>query len=236
MEYNVSQSDYAYHEIRKRILSGLYNHEYWFTSNSFAEEFGMGITPVKKALNRLVMDGFLVSIPRRGYRLKHIFLKDVYDLMHVRMLIESGVAYDVARNAPRHPEILKRMEALIQLNNYIAGDPNAADTLDIVRTMEEEFHTLYINLTENQLLIKQYADLWSNSIQFYLYSIAQYSEYVRYPVLIKDGGFTSHEELYRLILKGDEEELKNAAANHLNGSIEILNSIMATKKDYGILI
>lgn len=56
------------------------------------------------------MDGFLVSVPRRGYRLKHIFLKDVYDLMHVRMLIESGVAYDVARNAPRHPEILKRLE------------------------------------------------------------------------------------------------------------------------------
>ena len=48
MEYNVSQSDYAYHEIRKRILAGLYNHEYWFTSNSFADVFGMVFAPVKK--------------------------------------------------------------------------------------------------------------------------------------------------------------------------------------------
>ena len=50
MDLGMSLSDFAYCDIRDRIMAGMYDHEYIFTTNRFAEELGTTPTPVKEAL------------------------------------------------------------------------------------------------------------------------------------------------------------------------------------------
>lgn len=230
MDLGMSLSDFAYCDIRDRIMAGMYDHEYIFTTNRFAEELGTTPTPVKEALNRLVQEGFLTSIPRRGYRLKPVFLKDVYDLLDTRTIIETGAAHDVAKNAPRHPEILKKMQKSIEISLQMRADPSMADTSEPLRKLEHEFHMLYVELTENQMLISLYQNIWNKNVLFYLYNLIQY------PISLRRNGFDSHREIYEAILRGDSDKLAETAFHHLDGTRQILDGIASTKDQYGILI
>ena len=125
----------------------------------------------------------------------------MYDLLDTRTIIETGAAHDVAKNAPRHPEILKKMQKSIEISLQMRADPSMADTSEPLRKLEHEFHMLYVELTENQMLISLYQNIWNKNVLFYLYNLIQY------PISLRRNGFDSHREIYEAILRGDSDKL-----------------------------
>lgn len=49
---------------------------------------GISRTPVREALNKLVKDGLIESIPRKGFYVKHLFSKDVEEIYELREILE----------------------------------------------------------------------------------------------------------------------------------------------------
>lgn len=64
-----------------------------------AERFSVSKSPVRDALGRLVQEGLVIVMPRQGYRVAPISVKDVRDMLEYRAVLEGAAARMAAENA-----------------------------------------------------------------------------------------------------------------------------------------
>jgi DNA-binding GntR family transcriptional regulator len=82
----------AYMRLRDHIISCRLAPGARVTEALLASEFGLGKTPVREALLRLQNDGLVQVMPRHGYRITAITLRDVQEICALRMILESAAA------------------------------------------------------------------------------------------------------------------------------------------------
>ncbi|MES2937813.1 MAG: GntR family transcriptional regulator [Pseudomonadota bacterium] len=95
-----------------------------------AERIGMGRTPVREALLRMVSIGLIVQQPRRGLLVSNIALAEHLDLIQTRRVLEHLIAACSARRATaqqrkdivRCAEKMTRAAARARLDDYMAAD------------------------------------------------------------------------------------------------------------------
>ena len=83
-----SKRDAVYEFIRERIVMGRYRPGDLLDEQTLADENGVSRTPVREALRRLVEEGLVQVLPRRGVLVSQISLKTINDMMEARYLIE----------------------------------------------------------------------------------------------------------------------------------------------------
>lgn len=86
---------------------------------------GISRTPVREALHQLAKEGLVEVVPGRVVTVASRSLKDVLDILHMRLLLEPEMARLVAESAhASHIETLReavtRMEAAVQQDDYPA--------------------------------------------------------------------------------------------------------------------
>lgn len=74
--------------LRAGILSGSLQPGERLGVVEIARQFGVGTTPVREGLSRLVSQGLVVAIGRRGFRVSEISRADLADLTRLRSLVE----------------------------------------------------------------------------------------------------------------------------------------------------
>jgi GntR family transcriptional regulator, rspAB operon transcriptional repressor len=82
----------AYEKLRNMILTGELPPETAITENSIVDRLGIGKTPVREAMRRLVLEGLLDVTPRLGYTVTAITQQDVEDLFQMRVINEVAAA------------------------------------------------------------------------------------------------------------------------------------------------
>ncbi len=95
-----------------------------------AQRTGLGRTPVREALLRMVSVGLVVQQPRRGLMVSAIDLGQHFDLLHTRRALESLIAASSARRAtPAQRKALVRCAQSMQkaalrqrLDEYMQAD------------------------------------------------------------------------------------------------------------------
>lgn len=95
-----------------------------------AERTGLGRTPVREALMRMVSIGLIVQQPRRGLLVSTIDLADHLDVIQTRRVLELLIAACSARRATarQRQEIVRCAEMMVEaagrgdLNDYMQAD------------------------------------------------------------------------------------------------------------------
>lgn len=95
-----------------------------------AERTGLGRTPVREALMRMVSIGLIVQQPRRGLLVSTIDLADHLDVIQTRRVLERLIAACSARRATalQRKEIVRCAELMVKaahrgdLNDYMQAD------------------------------------------------------------------------------------------------------------------
>lgn len=83
-----SLRDQAYTRILNDIkMCVLYPGEH-VAINELSENYGIGISPIRDALQQLISEGFVIPVPRYGFIITPITLSDIQDLFEVRMILE----------------------------------------------------------------------------------------------------------------------------------------------------
>lgn len=75
-----------------------------------ADRYGTSKTPVRQALSRLAMEGMVDTLPRRGWMVRHITVRDVRHVYLLRRLLEPEAAAMAAEIAT--PNDIARLERL----------------------------------------------------------------------------------------------------------------------------
>lgn len=110
-----------------------------------AESTGLGRTPVREALLRMVSIGLIVQQPRRGLQVSNIDLADHLDVIQTRRVLERLIASNAARRAtaPQRHAILRCAENMVEaatrghLDDYMLAD----HALDLVTHHASQNHS-----------------------------------------------------------------------------------------------
>ena len=111
-----------------------------------AEDLGVSRTPVREALRKLELEGFVVMIPRKGAYVADISLKEIVEVFEIRGALE-GLAAELAAERASDDKIEEMERCLVELSKAI-------DHKDLGRIVEvdTEFHDMLYASGRNERL------------------------------------------------------------------------------------
>lgn len=137
--------DYLRDQMRRGILKpgSLMEH------GQITKELGISKTPLRDALLQLQAEGFLTILPQRGVRINILRRVDALWIYEILGALESRVILSV------FPKIGQaEIRKFKQINaEMLAVIPDR--DFDTFNNKNIEFHDVFLNLSENKLLIKQ---------------------------------------------------------------------------------
>jgi DNA-binding GntR family transcriptional regulator len=96
-----SLADKAYAAIKKDILTCALEPGSQVAQSQLVERYDFGITPIREALKRLEHEGYLRAVPRFGYLISPVTIKDIEDLYEIRLVMEIASARMAVERAAR---------------------------------------------------------------------------------------------------------------------------------------
>lgn len=142
----------VYTTLRDMAISYQFKPGERLSESELAERLGVSRTPVREALARLVMDGFLVPASR-GYMQRTLDVKESLDLYEARVAIEREcvrLAIERATDAQ-----LGEALAYLELNQRVPADTPMERLVDI----DEGFHLRLADMADNAELRRMLCSL-----------------------------------------------------------------------------
>ncbi|MFP3917588.1 GntR family transcriptional regulator [Lysinibacillus telephonicus] len=136
----------AYLIIRKAIRNLQLPPGETFLEREMTEMLDMSRTPVREALVRLEMDGWIRLIPRKGFSVEPIMKESIQQICQIAEALD-GVAAELATLNIDEASI-KKLESLIDLQESLLYESNLKDWADV----DDEFHNLIIDYSQNERL------------------------------------------------------------------------------------
>jgi len=140
------KKDQAYEEIRKLILQRRSTDRFSLSENSLAAEMRMSRTPIREALQRLQMEGFIEIHPNRGVVIPEVSVVEVNETFALRMAVEEFVIREMTPQMT--PENIGEMDL------FLARQKEAMDRNDVLEYLrhDKDFHDLFFRLYANSLI------------------------------------------------------------------------------------
>jgi DNA-binding GntR family transcriptional regulator len=141
-----------------------------------SERYGVSETPIKQALNRLVSEGLVESIPRRGMKVRLVEWAELEETLDIRYMIESYSIKNAIARLREHPETFDQFDTLIREHEAVTR--NIADIDEYYRNynIDAEFHRLFVAAAGNRKTARIYAGLDTHGYRYYVFGKQQLSE------------------------------------------------------------
>ena len=136
----------AYIVIRKAIRNLQLQPGEAFLEREIAEMLEMSRTPVREALIRLEVDGWINLIPRKGFIVEQIMKENIEQICQIAEALD-GVAAELA-TLHMDEERLEKLEAFIQEQEKYVHENNLRAYADV----DDQFHNLIVHYAQNQRL------------------------------------------------------------------------------------
>ncbi|PTB18664.1 GntR family transcriptional regulator [Trinickia symbiotica] len=150
----VSRGDDAYERIRRDILSCRFMPGSTLTESQLMSTYQIGKNSCRIALVRLVHEGFVRSMPRQGYRVAPITLRDVEEVFALRVQLEP-LAARLACGRVDVP-LLRRLEAACRVPH---PERELSDQIGVFLDANREFHLTIARASGNERLHRALANL-----------------------------------------------------------------------------
>ena len=154
-------SERAYGEIRDGLMAGQFKPGQPIVIRSLANQYGISITPVRDALQRLVAERLLEVLPSRSIAPPFPNRETFVELVRIRCALE-GLAGELATPRLRQPQLAK-LSRLIEKSEGAARDRDSASYV----ALNQAFHFLIYQHSGSPILIAMISDLWSRVGPFF---------------------------------------------------------------------
>lgn len=141
-------SSVLYDELRSRIITGFYPQGHRLIEKDLAEDLQTSRIPVREALPRLAVDGFIQVLPRRGSVVTTWTPELVDELFDARLALEVRAARLAARRAHNDPVRLGQLASLVSDTHEAV---QASDSLRFA-TSHAQLHQYLVDISGNSLL------------------------------------------------------------------------------------
>ena len=136
-EDRLNAADSAYSALRDDILSGVLKPDDRLTEVTLADRLNMSRTPVREAVKRLLIEGFLTRAPGEGLRVTGLEPDEVQQIFQIRLKLESYGARRAAEHAtPAEQAELHRLATLMTAHT----PPKTDQDFDTISRANAAFH------------------------------------------------------------------------------------------------
>ena len=206
----------VFENIRQAIVKGIFAPGERLMEIQLADDLGVSRTPVREAIRKLELEGFVVMIPRRGTYVANLSIKDINDVYEIRISL-VGVAAGLAggRIEPEELEELNRL--LLEISEAARTGP-----MDKIVRLDTAFHDVLYKASRNDRLRNII-----NNLREQITGIRGTS--MRYPGRLADT-LEEHRALVDSIAARDSERAQAAARIHLENAEHTLLKAMAEEQ------
>ncbi|MFB9949226.1 GntR family transcriptional regulator [Rhizobium puerariae] len=112
-----------------------------------ARKLGVSRTPLREALNRLAIEGFLTTRPAKGFFCRDLNPEDTFQLYQLRAIIETAGVRLAARSA--------RDEDLTKLRDFLMSTADSKDEpIESLLSYDETFHESIVKMSGNAEMLR----------------------------------------------------------------------------------
>lgn len=146
-------ADGVYVRMVEAILFGDLASSSRLNLQELAEKYQVSMSPVREALQRLAAEGFIETIPRRGFRIRKPSARHVTELWRVRLGLELMAGELLIEQI----QTTKDLSAVLQMESIQAEIDNRTDLTQREHIeLNSNFHRRLIDGAGNQLLASVY--------------------------------------------------------------------------------
>ncbi|WP_300277198.1 GntR family transcriptional regulator [Peptacetobacter sp.] len=193
--------DVVFESLRKAIVEGNLKPGQRLMEVQLAEQLGVSRTPVREAIRKLELEGFVIMLPRKGAYVADMSVKDIIDVLEVRGALE-GLAANLAAERMDENEIEELKKASEALNKAME-----TEDLDEILKRDVEFHQRIFEASGNKKLTQMINSLWE---QVYRFRAGYMSDQNAMQGIIEE-----HEHLIDAIVSGEGEKASKCAKEHI---------------------
>jgi DNA-binding GntR family transcriptional regulator len=138
----------VFESLREAIISGHLKPGERLVEVQLAEEMGVSRTPVREAIRKLELEGFVVMVPRKGAYVAGISVKDIANVFEIRTALESLAAGLAAERATE--------EEMEKLERLLVSVAESADNNDLDGWVDKDtiFHETIYKASRNERLVQ----------------------------------------------------------------------------------
>lgn len=201
--------------IREAIINGTLKPRERLMEIQMAEELGVSRTPIREALRKLELEGFIVMVPRKGAYVADVSFKDIADVFEIRAALE-GLAAGLAAERITDEE-LEDMERLLAEK----ADSIARQDMEQLIEVDTKFHEAIYRASRNDRLTAIINNLREQIQRYRTTSLA-------YPGRMKQS-LDEHRSIVEAIQSRDIQLARQTAQEHIENAENSM--IEAIKKD-----
>ncbi len=180
-----------------------------------ADEMGVSRTPVREAIRRLELEGFVVMVPRKGAYVAGLSINDVEEVYEIRTVLETlAVRLAAQRMQPADyaqlDELSEKMRATWQEGN-----------VDNWVSLDASFHELLYKFSRNERLVAMMNNIMEQLSRYRIISLAN--------VEVRHNSLSEHQELIEALKRHDSEAAATAVAMHIENTKQSLINMLKAK-------
>lgn len=156
----------AYEAIKRRIISLKYRPGAYLNAAQVSADLGLGRTPVNQALSRLMHEGMVEVIPRKGAIVRAVSLEEVMAVIDVRFVNEVHcvrLAVERASDAE-----IDELEAIVKRAEVLTPTRD----VEALMLLDREFHDRLARAARNPVLAGILLSLHERSLRFWFISLS----------------------------------------------------------------
>lgn len=180
-----------------------------------ADEMGVSRTPVREAIRRLELEGFVVMVPRKGAYVAGLSINDVEEVYEIRTVLETlAVRLAAQRMQPADyaqlDDLSEKMRATWQEGN-----------VDNWVSLDASFHELLYKFSRNERLVAMMNNIMEQLSRYRIISLAN--------VEVRHNSLSEHQELIEALKRHDSEAAATAVAMHIENTKQSLINMLKAK-------
>ncbi len=197
-----SLSERAYEAIKERILSLELRPGQFVNEAELGQLVSMGRMPVHQAVHRLMTEGLLKVIPRKGIIIGAESANEVLQALEARGAVEPNIAALAAERAT--PQQVSHMQKLLKQSRKVADQRFRREFMDLDRL----FHAAVAEAAGNRMLADAQRPLQERSARIWSLIVMRHPDGLRMTQ-------EEHEAVFDAIRRGDRDGARRAMQLHV---------------------
>lgn len=205
MNKDKSKKEGVYQLIKDDILKGVIKSGEVLKEGALAQQYQVSKSPVREALCILAFENIVQPLPRTGYMVRTITVRDVIETLQVRQLLEEEAAALAAQRITEE-EILE-LEKLLDYSGLIQdkqSDPSRV-SLENGTAQNKHFHLAIAHASGNSRLERVILQIYDEVARISLLD----------PYLVRDDGNVEHLSILKAIRNHNSEMARSCMSAHI---------------------
>ncbi len=196
---NEDLNEQVYRRLRDMIVKRELQPDQKLLQEELASQLGVSRTPLLSAFAKLEREMLVKSVPRRGYFVRSVTLKELLDIYEIRLRLETLGASEAAKESDHSV-----LERLSQKTDYMIS-LSKEDLKDKFPEYDYEFHTSIMQMSGNEFLVNMVGS-------FNLVTLGNITGMYRDP----RGSLFEHKSILGAVSSRDSELAESAMFSHIS--------------------